>query len=372
MPGWRDRWYAARNRLVGDQRFQRWAARFPLTRRIATKRAGNLFDICAGFVYAQILFACVELRLLEKLARGPMSASTLATLCGLPPDAMRRLLAAAAPLGLVERRGGDAYGLGMDGAALLGNPAIGAMVAHHRMLYRDLADPVGLLRGETAATELSRFWPYATADAPASLPREEIATYSRLMSSSLTLVADDVLDAYPVGECSCLLDVGGGAGDFLAAAARRHRDLQVMLFDLPAVAKLAEARFAEERLGARARIIGGDFKRDPLPSGADMVSLVRVAHDLDDDALDSLLAKICLALPMNGSLLLAEPMADTPGAEKVGSYFAMYLLAMQRGRPRSSAELSRRLRGAGFVDVRAITTARPMLSSLIIARKRPA
>ena len=31
--------------------------------------------------------------------------------------------------------------------ALIGNPAIGAMIEHHAMLYDDLRDPVALLRG---------------------------------------------------------------------------------------------------------------------------------------------------------------------------------------------------------------------------------
>ena len=34
-PAWADRWLAWRNRLVASPRFQRWAAGFPLTRRIA-------------------------------------------------------------------------------------------------------------------------------------------------------------------------------------------------------------------------------------------------------------------------------------------------------------------------------------------------
>ena len=36
------------------------------------------------------------------------------------------------------------------------------MIAHHDVLYRDLADPVAFFRGETD-TELARFWPYVFA-----------------------------------------------------------------------------------------------------------------------------------------------------------------------------------------------------------------
>lgn len=367
-PNLRSRWFEARNRMLGQPGFQRWASTFPLTRPIAKGRASSLFDLCAGFVYSQILFACVELKLLEKLAGGPVAAEALAPLCGLPLSGMTRLLDAAAALQLVERHG-EGYGLGVHGAAYLGNPGIGAMIAHHAMLYRDLADPVALLKGEKADTELARFWPYAKADDAAGLDAAAVGPYSELMSTSLSLLADDVLDAYPFVDHAHLLDIGGGGGDFLVAAANRRPDLHVTLFDLPAVTERAAVKFERERLSGRASVVAGDFKRDPLPDGADLMSLVRVAHDLDDADLDALLAKIVAALPPGGILLLAEPMAEAPGAEHVGAYFSMYLLAMQRGRPRSEADLTRRLYAAGFARVRCIATARPMLTGLLVAQK---
>ena len=290
------------------------------------------------------------------------------TQCGLSPEAMARLLESAAALDLVEAHG-DGYGLGSSGAALIGNPGVGAMIAHHAMFYRDLADPVALLKGEKSDTELSKFWPYATAGDATTLADDAVAPYSQLMSTSLALLADDVLDAYPFVDHARLLDIGGGGGDFLVAAANRRPDLRVVLFDLPAVAERAKAKFERERLGGRAMAVGGDFKRDPLPEGADLISLVRVAHDLDDADLDALLAKISDALPPGGILLLAEPLAEMPGSERVGAYFAMYLLAMQRGRPRSEADLTKRLYAAGFARVRCIATARPMLTGLLIAQK---
>ena len=367
-PGWNDRMYERRNKLLAEPRFQRWASTFPPFKPIAARRASGLFDLCAGFVYSQVLFACVELKLFEALADGPAALDALAAKLGLPPDRLARLLEAATALELTQKRD-EGYGLGMHGAAYLGNPGIGAMIAHHAMLYRDLADPVALLKGEKGDTELAAFWPYAGAGAPHDLGDEAVAPYGVLMSSSLAMIADDVLDAYPFVDHAHLLDIGGGNGDFLVAAAHRRPDLHVTLFDLPAVAKRAEARFAEERLGGRARAVGGDYKRDPLPEGADLMSLVRVAHDIDDADLDALLAKICTALPPGGILLLAEPMAETSGAERVGAYFSMYLLAMGSGRPRSADDLSRRLYAAGFARVRSIATPRPMLSGLIVAQK---
>ena len=358
-----------RNRLIASPRFQRWASGFVLTRPVAQRRAMALVDLCAGFVYSQTLFACVQLDLFNILQPGPLAPGILAARLSLPVGAAERLLDAACALGLLRRHKGGGYGLDDLGAAMLGNPGIAAMVAHHAMLYRDLADPVALLRGTHAPTELSRYWPYATAAAAGDAAPDDVAGYSTLMSTSQALVAGDILDACPLADRACLMDVGGGEGTFLKAAGARHPALQLLLFDLPAVADRATEVFAQAGLAARAKTFGGDFAADALPQGADAISLVRVVHDHDDAKVMTLLRACARALPPYGLLLLAEPMAGTRGAEAVGDvYFGFYLLAMGSGRARTPQRLAEMLRDAGFDRVRQVPTRRPFLTGLVVAQ----
>ena len=99
---WTDRLLALRDRLLASPAFHRAASGFVLTRPIAQRRAREVFDLVAGFVYSQVLTACVRLDLFGKLAKGPQSLSTLAQQMALTPDAAERLLAAAQSLKLVE------------------------------------------------------------------------------------------------------------------------------------------------------------------------------------------------------------------------------------------------------------------------------
>jgi len=286
----------------------------------------------------------------------------------LPPEAAVRLLEAAAALGLAARRSGGRYGLGPLGAAIVGHPGLAAMVEHHAVLYADLRDPVALLRGG-GTTGLARYWPYAgDGGAAAALGQAEVAPYSALMAASQPLVAEEVLGAYDLRRHRCLLDVGGGEGGFLCAAGASAPDLRLVLFDLPAVAERARARLDAAGLGARATVVGGDFGADPLPRGSDVVSLVRVLHDHDDDGALALLRAVRDALPPGGTLLLAEPMSGTRGAEPVGeAYFGFYLLAMGRGRPREASEIGALLRAAGFAGARLRPTRTPLLTSVLTA-----
>jgi demethylspheroidene O-methyltransferase len=367
---WTDRYLAVRDRWLSSPRFQRWAAAFPLTRPTARKRARALFDVCAGFVYSQILFACVRLKLFDLLTAGPLTSAGIAEALKLPPDSTDRLLEAAVSLRLLEKRAGGRFGLGALGAAMVGNPAVGEMVLHHSLLYADLHDPVRLLRGEQDETALGRYWAYAGSDKPATLPGMQVADYTALMGNSLPLVADEILDAYPLHKHQCLLDVGGGDGSFLIAAAARCKKLKLLLFDLPPVAERAARRFSTSGLDSRARALGGDFLKDAIPGGADVISLVRVIHDHGDVAAAAVLAAVYRALPPKGVLLLAEPMMGTPGAEPVGeAYFGFYLLAMGSGRPRTPRVLQGMLNAAGFASTQLVRTRQPLQSRLIVARK---
>ncbi len=336
MTSFRERWILWRNRRLGDPAFQRWAAKFPLPRPIARQKARALFDIVAGFTYSQVAYAVIDVGLLPFVAGTKRSLAEVAAHTGLPPEGAERLLRAAIALDLVEAAGGG-YLLGSAGAAMLGNPGVPEMIAHHRYLYADLADPVALLRGE--AGSLAAYWPYGAAN------DERTAAYSALMAASQPMLAGQILDAYPLGKHRLLLDIGGGAGVFLRAAGTRFPSLKLTLFDLPAVA----ARLADPAIDA----VGGSFIDDPLPVGADVVSLVRVLHDHDDAVVTALLAKVHAALPPGGTIVVAEPMAETRGAAPIGdAYFGMYLLAMGSGRPRSADVLRTMLYAAGFSRVR--------------------
>ena len=242
------------------------------------------------------------------------------------------------------------------------------MVEHHAALYADLADPLALLRGEHDATRLGALWPYAGSSAPDDLARDRVADYSALMSASQPLVASQVLDAVSLHGHRCLLDVGGGEGTFLRAVAARAPHLQLLLFDLPAVAERARTSLAGAGLTPRVTVFGGSFFHQRLPVGADVATLVRVVHDHDDAKALHLLAAVRDALGPGGRLLLAEPLADTPGAPAMGNaYFGFYLLAMGSGRARTSAELTAMLHSVGFERVQVLPTRQPLQTGLLSA-----
>ena len=358
-----DRWFAWRDRVLASARFQRWAAAFPLTRPVARRRISRplrsvrRLRLFAGAVCLRALAAL-------RFAAGGTARrhATCRRYLGLSPDATERLLAAAAALGLVERRALGRFGLGPLGAAMADQPAIAALVEHHAKLYADLADPVGLLRGDVGDTALGGYWPYARS-AGRECPCDEtaplqpidvaLAILDRRRSARRGLAGVASLPSRRRGRRGGL---SGGRG------AANARTFACSSSNCPRWRRAPRLASPPPACGGRVDVVGGNFHVDPLPIGADVISLVRVLHDHDDAAASALLRAVRRALPRGGKLLLAEPMAETPGAEPAGdAYFGFYLLAMGSGRPRSAQCLKEMLEAAGFSQVRHWPTRLPLL-----------
>ena len=367
---WRDRWLDWRDARLVHPWFRRWAMAWRLPRALVRRRARSLFDLMAGFVYSQTLLACVRLRLFDHLATGPQTLPRLAALTGVPEAGLERLLRAACSLQLLQQRDTGAYGLGVLGAPLVGDPGIAAMVEHHALLYEDLRDPVALLKADAPTGRMASYWVYANTAQPGVLSDADVAAYSALMSATQPMIAEEVLQAVDLRRHRCLLDVGGGEGRFVQQAAEHAPHLQLMLFDLPAVAERARERLTRAGLGRRCTVHGGDFAQDGLPAGADIISLIRVAFDPPDERVLAVLRAVHTALPPGGTVVLAEPMSGTPGAEPMGeAYFGFYLMAMGRGRPRTPEHLGRLLAAAGFGAVQLMPTRLPLQTRVMVATK---
>ncbi|WP_439154500.1 methyltransferase [Yoonia sp.] len=351
-------------RLAASRGFQRWAARFPLTRRIVRTEGDAMFDLVAGFCHSQILQALVKLDVPQMLLQREMTLDALAGACQVPPARMQVLLSGAIAIGLVKQRRGGGYALTTRGAALAGVPGLAGMIAHHDVLYRDLADPVAFFRGETQ-TELADFWPYVFGAGGATDPAVT-ATYSQLMADSQVLVADDTLAAVDLRGAVRLMDVGGGTGAFLQAVGAAYPDLSLTLFDLPVVVPAASDRFVQANMAGRVAIVPGSFRDDPLPQGADVISLIRVLYDHADDTVLALLRAVHDALPPGGRVLISEPMTGGRHPHRAGdAYFALYCMAMRTGRARSHVEIAALLRQAGFAQIRQMGSLRPFVTSVL-------
>jgi len=368
--GWRQQFDHKLDQWMTSPRFYRWAISNPLTRWVTRRRAAQLFDVMAGFVHSQVLLACVRLQVFELVKEQPRTLDQLAQHCRMPAAAMQRLVQSAVAIRLLELRGEDGYGLGTLGAPVAADPGLRLMIEHNAVLFDDMRDPLALLRDEIQP-HMQAYWPYMNGDNPQGWEAEKVARYSELMSASQRFVIEELLASYDFSVHRQVLDVGGGKGGWVLALAQKVPSLKLHLMDLPPVAALAAERMEKAGVANRVKVHGGSFISNALPSGADLVTLVRVAHDHPDVVVKALLVKIYNMLPSGGRLLLAEPMAQPPGQPPVGdAYFHFYLLAMGSGRLRMPQELRTLMLEAGFESVEPVANPMPMHTRLLLGQKR--
>jgi demethylspheroidene O-methyltransferase len=340
-----------RNRLLADPKFLSFAQKFPLTRPIARARSRDLFDLLAGFSYSQVLYACVSLRVLEHVGQTGILPSVLATKIGLYESKCDVLVRAAVALDILGWDKSKVI-LGPHGAALLGQPWIMRFVEHHKYFYRDLEDPVAMLQGQTAPNGLKSYWTYDASES-------DKKTYSDLMAASQAAVSEQILGSYNFSTHKNILDVGGGSGAFLRAVGKVYPQLNLNLFDLPGVIELAPAY-------PRLKCHGGDFRVGPFPEGMDMITLIRVAHDHDDDVVLRVLRNVRAACFPHTTLLVAEPFAGSAAHARVtDAYFNLYFTAMGQGRTRSPKEIGALAAQAGFGRAKIWATNMPLISGVM-------
>ncbi|WP_233203611.1 acetylserotonin O-methyltransferase [Limnohabitans sp. B9-3] len=374
VTSWHDQVLQWLERIYASPSLYKWSLSNPVTRWITKRRTQQIFDLMSGFVYSQVLLGCVRLDLFRMLQLRPLDLQQISLKTKLPEEALQRLLLSAVSVGLLEYRSRQRFGLGALGVPMAIHPGIGAMVEHNHLLYQDMQDPLAFLNNAWRGG-MAEYWPYAhDAQAAERVAQDKFSRYSDLMASSQEFVVQEILGAYFFDEHRCVLDVGAGKGRFASELALHAKHLDLKLFDLPPVLELAKATFESKGLLDRLSLCPGNFLHDALPQGADLVTLVRVAHDHPDDVVQQLLRKIYEALPVGGTLLLAEPMARTysqsaDGPTQTDAYFHFYLLAMGAGRLRTPEALMLMMSEAGFARVELVPNNMPIHAQILLGRK---
>ncbi len=323
-------------------------------------RAGErlLELINAQWTTAAIHAGCV-LGVPETLARGPVSADTLAAGIDADPSALRRLLRALASLELVIEADDGEFSLTPMGA-LLQDEAPGslrpwALLAGglHWARWGELAQSVRTGHSHRRRLGSDDGFEYLDDD-PAIASR-----FHRSMASMTRLASAPLLAHLDVGAASTLLDVGGGNGELLAALLARHPQPRGVLFDQPHALALAPGLLRHHGVEQRCECIAGSFF-DSVPPGADVILMKSILHDWDDPRCGRILANCRAAMSASSRLLVIERVLPerrgTTAADRAASRSDLNMLVSLSGRERTLGEFGAMFDAAGLRLVRHVAT----------------
>jgi hypothetical protein len=278
----------------------------------------HLARLMDGYLVTQLLFVAASLGVADELARGPRTAEELAEALGAEAQPLYRVLRDLAVQEIVTEDDDGRFGLTAAGELLrrdVPRSMRGSVIARGSLYYRAAEQMLGAVRGEGAPYELAYGAPFFE-DLGRHPERE--AVFQGSMAGRAGQEVADVVAAYDFTGAGRVVDVGGGAGNLLAAILRAAPDVTGVLFDRPGVAPAAEQRMRDEGVADRCELVPGDFF-ESVPAGADTYVLSRVLHDWDDEDAVRILVRVREAMGDSARLLVVEAVLpvraiDSPGA----------------------------------------------------------
>jgi len=323
----------------------------------------TLVEIVTGKWRSAALEAITRLGVADALHAGERDAGELAGELGLDADALFRLLRALASDGLLTRRG-SVFGLNAITRPLaakatntMHHAVRSSGSAHNRSLWANIE--LGLKKPTPVFEQLhgETFWEH--------LGRHpDVADEFDASMSEYTREAGGLLArSFDFGRFETLVDLGGGAGELLAAILEAHPKLRGIDLDLPHAVRRAPETFRARGVDARADVVAGSVF-DGVPAGHDAYLMKNVLHEMPDDVALVPLRNVRDVIRPSGRLFVVENLVPEDGGPYL-QFLDLVMLLGSGGRERTRAEFDELLARSGFRLERVVENMSPM--SLLVA-----
>jgi predicted O-methyltransferase YrrM len=333
-----------------------------------------IFEIFRGNYAMELLTAAVaHFGVFDRLAAGPLTADELRAATGLGQRQFSVLLTGLKALQLLEERNGRiqttplarehlAPGQPLDVSDYIRmgaqSPGVLALVEHMRTSKR-----AGAAQDDDRAVFIFK-------DGLDSAMEDDVSArhFTLMLAGRAKNIAPVLAQKVDLSNAIRLLDIGGGTGLYSIAFLQRYPQLRAIIFDRPAVLKVA-AEFAQQYgVADRLKCHAGDMFADPLPNDCDVHLLSNVLHDWDIPECRRLVAKSAAALPAGGRLLIHDALLhDDHSGPLYPALFSVALMIMTEGRNYSGAEYKARMTESGLTPGQPVPTL--VHSSVLVGAK---
>ncbi|MCC6764283.1 MAG: methyltransferase domain-containing protein [Deltaproteobacteria bacterium] len=324
----------------------------------------ELARINGGYAEARILHAAVTLGLFDRLDAPGRTAAAIAAAAGTDARATELLLNALVAMRIV-RKDGDLFKETDVTRTYLTTASPTSYTGYVRFdaslwpLWEHLA--------ETVRTGAPARDPDMFQSSPEATTRFIDAMASIVAARGDARVLAETLD---LGGVRRLLDLGGGPGSYAIEMVRRHPALRATIFDLPGTLAVARRHLDASGVADRIELVAGDYLRDPLPAGYDLVFLSNVIHGEDEETNRALMRKIHGALVAGGRVMIKDHVTDESGTSPApAAIFSIAMLLFTHGRDYAFAEIREWLLAAGFARAEADVLPPGLLSTLVVGHK---
>lgn len=328
-------------------------------------RLDTLFDIINGRTKTQLLLTAIELNVFDHLANMQSSESVAAQL-NTHPVGTRFLLDGLAALDLVDKENGCYRNRPETQTALHRQSPV--YVGRMFSMMDEMSAGIMADIGNRVRSGLP--------DTPADFGNEAVwaaharsmANYQRSGPAQKMAARVSQLDGFESFEK--MLDLGGGPGLYCLAIVAEHPHMHGVIFDQPAVVKVAEEFIDEYEMADRVTTMGGDYINDPIGEAYDLI-WASATLNFVRPGLTAMIEKIHRALKPGGYFV---SLADGVTHERTrpAPYILGCMAWMLSGQDLmfNRGEVAEAMKRVGFASVERTIVETPMMPmELDIARK---
>ena len=325
-------------------------------------------EISNQILLARALGVVAELGIADLVAGQPRTVEELAAETGTHRESLYRLLRTLAGHGIFAEDDSGHIGL---------TPRAEVLQSSHPDSVRDLlsldwqniywdtfrALPEAVRSGEIAFERAfgQGFFDYLKAHPKAN------AIFDKRMARVSLAENAKIVEAYPFGDFSSIIDIGGGRGGLLVAILEAYPSVSTALYEQAQVlADPADLRLAG--LLDRVELIPGDFFTR-APSGASLYTLKRIIHDWDDARAVEVLRSCRDAMDENSRILVIDAVMKPGNESDPNKDMDLGIMALTPGKERTEAEFRTLFEEAGLRLNRIVATEAPSTLSIIEARR---
>jgi SAM-dependent methyltransferase len=304
----------------------------------------DIRSIAASFQESRIILSAFELDIFTSIDKSGSTADQVADKLNLDCHACERLMNALVSLDLLTKR----------------NNLFFNTPASFKFLSKKSPDCMG---GLMHTNHLWNTWSNLTkvvitgiAAHPAEINERGdnwLVAFITAMHDRAKKQAPEQLADLDLSGINTILDVGGGAGAFSMEFVRRNPEIEAVVFDLPNVVPITRQFIEKEGFTGKIKTFEGDYTKDELPGGFDLVFLSAIIHSNSLETNADLIRKCYKAANKNGKIVIQDWIMNNDRTQPVsGAIFAINMLVgTPEGDCFTEAEVNGMLTSAGFTNI---------------------
>jgi len=309
-----------------------------------------------------MLYTVAKLGIADALAKGPLTPEAIAKRVSAHAPFLRRVLRALASVGVFAEVSGGRFRLTSLGQTLRSDRPdslrdFALMMVDDWQWQTWVALEQGVVTGSNVFEQVHKLPVFAFLKQHPEKERQ----FAAALASNSNVENDAVARAYPFGQLSRLVDVGGSHGHMLAAILRRYKKLRGVLYDQPQVIAGVDQKgfVTAPDVRDRCEVVGGDFFVS-APAGADGYIMKYVIHDWDDKKSIRILSNCREAMAPHGRVLVVDHVIPPGNGAGWAKLIDILMMIGPGGQERTRKEFEELFVHSGLRLKRVIPTACPL------------